>query len=391
MNTRIITSLTLLVIAFVVGILLLIDTPADETTTSVIVKGKDLAAARAAVVSVGGEITHELGIIRSVGAKLTASQLEAIRGIDGLKLHEDRSVSTAGTCSVSGTGFFRFDGNKLMWDLENSASGTATISRIELTWPSVNRMLKKVKLDGSEIYNIATSPSSAVIASGWKGNLGDRTIDPADTVELKLEFEGDAVIDPTQYSVRVVFAEGCSIDFEPAPACAVFGDASLAFDGNKLLWNLENAGSATATISQVDVTWPTANSTLKKLKLDGNEFYNIETTPPSMTVTSGWKGDLDDRSLAPGDYLEFKIEFDQDAVIDHGQYSIGIGFAGGCSASFGVPEPTPTPTPTLTPPPDPTPTPTPTPPPAPTLDHNVRDEFNTAVSVSYTHLRAHET
>ena len=49
-----------------------------EALTSVIVQGKDLASVRAAVESVGGEITHELGIIRSVGARVTSSQREQL-------------------------------------------------------------------------------------------------------------------------------------------------------------------------------------------------------------------------------------------------------------------------------------------------------------------------
>ncbi len=76
-----------------------------------------------------------------------------------------------------------------------------------------------------------------------------------------------------------------------------------------------------------------------------------------MVVTSGWKGDLDDRSLAPGDVSEFKIEFDDDAMTEPDEYAIEIGFASGCSVNFGAPAPDPTPTPTPTPTPVPVPTP----------------------------------
>jgi len=86
-------------------------------------------------------------------------------------MHADRVVRTTGTCAVTGTGFFRFDGNKLMWDLESAGSTTAAISRIEISWPAVNKRLKKVKLAGKEIYNVATSAPSATIASGWRGSF----------------------------------------------------------------------------------------------------------------------------------------------------------------------------------------------------------------------------
>ena len=167
----------LVIAAVAAAALLFFSTSPAEETVSIIVKGKDLAAARAAVVSVGGEITHELGIIRSVGANMTSSQIEALRGIAGIKISANRSVGTTGACTVTGAGYLRFDGNKVMWDLANQGAASVTVSKIELSWPAVSKKLKKVKLDGSEIYNIATSPSSAVIEAGWRGSVGDRTID----------------------------------------------------------------------------------------------------------------------------------------------------------------------------------------------------------------------
>ena len=69
--------------AVVVGIVLLIDTPAEDPTTSVIVQAADLETAAEAVRSAGGEITHELGVIRAVGAVLTKSQVEGLQEIPG--------------------------------------------------------------------------------------------------------------------------------------------------------------------------------------------------------------------------------------------------------------------------------------------------------------------
>ncbi|MDX2436249.1 MAG: hypothetical protein QNL88_04280, partial [Acidobacteriota bacterium] len=359
-NHIVIIGSGLIIAAVALASLLFFSTSPAEDPVSIIVKGKDLAAARAAVVSVGGEITHELGIIRSVGANVTSAQIEALRGLADIKISANRSIGTTGACTVTGAGYLRFDGSKVMWDLANQGASSVTISKIELSWPAASNKLKKIKLDGSEIYNVATNPTSAVIQTGWRGNVGDRMIDPADAVEFKLEFESNAPVDPSQFAIRVTFVEGCTVEFSAAPACFVVGGSGLAYDGNKLLWSMANNGSETATISRVEISWPTAASTLKKLKLDGSEFYNIETAPPSMVATAGWKGNLDDRSLAPGDDFEFKVEFDNDAVTDPNLYAIEVGFAGGCSAVFGAPPPAPTPTPTPTPPP---PDPTPTPPP----------------------------
>ncbi|MGB7738399.1 MAG: S8 family peptidase, partial [Steroidobacteraceae bacterium] len=76
--------------------------PAHKSTTSrvptasYIVQAQSLAAARAAVVTAGGNVTHELGIIDAVGATLTLEQLEALRQIEGLEVQPDAMTRTQG-------------------------------------------------------------------------------------------------------------------------------------------------------------------------------------------------------------------------------------------------------------------------------------------------------
>ena len=81
--------------------------PAPEPVESVIVQGPDLAASRAAVLAAGGEITHELGVIRAVGAELSASELKSLRTAVAVRIYDDRSVQSAArpvrTITVSNT------------------------------------------------------------------------------------------------------------------------------------------------------------------------------------------------------------------------------------------------------------------------------------------------
>ncbi len=69
--------------------------PVEEEIGAFIVQGTDLATALEAVRKVGGEVTHELGVIRAVGARLTESQRAALEGFEGItRIYEDRPVST---------------------------------------------------------------------------------------------------------------------------------------------------------------------------------------------------------------------------------------------------------------------------------------------------------
>ena len=66
--------------------------PPAAATTSVIVQAADAATA-SRIVAVGGTVTHELGIIRAAGARLTAAQRGRPAGMQGvLRLYEDGQV-----------------------------------------------------------------------------------------------------------------------------------------------------------------------------------------------------------------------------------------------------------------------------------------------------------
>lgn len=81
--------------------------PVQEHLASYIVQGSDLVTATDAVASVGGEITHELGIIRAVGAKLTPSQADRLRNIEGIQVHPDSSVKISRVLLTQGVRDFK--------------------------------------------------------------------------------------------------------------------------------------------------------------------------------------------------------------------------------------------------------------------------------------------
>lgn len=71
--------------------------PAEELQAAALVQGSDLEAVIAAVCAVGGEITHELGIIDSVSARLTPEQIRRLQEQDGaLRIRADRTVEVNG-------------------------------------------------------------------------------------------------------------------------------------------------------------------------------------------------------------------------------------------------------------------------------------------------------
>lgn len=72
------------------------ETPDLASSASYIVQGESLADVRSAVEAAGGEITHELGVIRAVGAGLDASQVRQLDShVEQLKVFANRNIHTA--------------------------------------------------------------------------------------------------------------------------------------------------------------------------------------------------------------------------------------------------------------------------------------------------------
>ena len=90
--------------ALLFGVLTILVTPVgglavsqDDTTASYIVQAADLETAVTAVQQVGGELTHELGIINAVGANLTAAQFAVLeKNSDITNLQENRQLQMVG-------------------------------------------------------------------------------------------------------------------------------------------------------------------------------------------------------------------------------------------------------------------------------------------------------
>ncbi len=79
--------------------------PGSEATESYIIQGVSLAHVKTAVEAAGGEITHELGVIRAVGALLTERQRATLTDAGGVhRLYPNRSVivsAAGGTESIA--------------------------------------------------------------------------------------------------------------------------------------------------------------------------------------------------------------------------------------------------------------------------------------------------
>ena len=99
-GTQLIVSLIAVALMFIpltAGSVATVPIPGDSDTVSYIVQAADLETAADAVRAVGGEITHELGVIKAVGADLTLGQLRRLEAQEGIVLYENQGVQVSDT------------------------------------------------------------------------------------------------------------------------------------------------------------------------------------------------------------------------------------------------------------------------------------------------------
>lgn len=82
--------------------------PTEEPQESVLIQGADLDSVLEAVCAAGGEVTHELGIINAVGARMTRTQIRELEASDEtLRIRTDRNANVhsrqRGTTAVEHT------------------------------------------------------------------------------------------------------------------------------------------------------------------------------------------------------------------------------------------------------------------------------------------------
>lgn len=144
-------------------------------------------------------------------------RVQAYNGAGGSAYSNDASATTHSppvSCTVAGGTKLTLADKTADWTLTNSGTATLTIDRIDIAWPTDQGDLVKMRLAGTEIWRGSDAPATATIQSGWMGGTASRQIGSGQSRVFRLEFRnkyrGDT---PSQYSIRVHFAEGCSVQF----------------------------------------------------------------------------------------------------------------------------------------------------------------------------------
>jgi hypothetical protein len=119
-----------------------------------------------------------------------------------------------GECNIV-EGTHEIKDRNLKWLLTNNGDVAAILTKLTLTWPEANGMLKKVKFDGDVVWDDGAPWTLAGITLDTANFTTDpkkKRIDPGKTRVFTLEFEKNAAFFP--YQLKLIFDSGCEVDLE---------------------------------------------------------------------------------------------------------------------------------------------------------------------------------
>ena len=116
-------------------------------------------------------------------------------------------------CSVQGASSLSLGDRDMTWQLTNTAGNDVTISRVRISWPSSQGDLKKISLNGRQLWTGSDAPTSADLSAGWT-DPSALTLSAGQSEILDFDFKSrDRKDSQSDYSITVYFNEGCSVSF----------------------------------------------------------------------------------------------------------------------------------------------------------------------------------
>ena len=135
-----------------------------EILEQYIVMGSDASQVQQIVADVGGEISHSLELINSVGAYLTHEQRQTLANHPQIQQVLTNSGLSTSKLKYSAKGAPELDygSHSVSWQIANLGKKKLSVENISLAWPEANGDLLAVEFDDAEVYNQVTDDSNTV-------------------------------------------------------------------------------------------------------------------------------------------------------------------------------------------------------------------------------------
>jgi hypothetical protein len=113
---------------------------------------------------------------------------------------------------------------------------------------------------------------------------------------------------------------------------------TLQFSGKQVKLQITNDGTATITLSGLNLTFPGSNGKLKKVKLGGDTLFSGSLSSPATLTSANLTSNVNKKSINPGVTRVLIFEFEKNVSTKPGDYSGTIKFGDGQGCSISLPQ-----------------------------------------------------
>ena len=134
---------------------------------------------------------------------------------------------------------------------------------------------------------------------------------------------------PTATSTLSPAPTASAIPPSPTPvanSCSGLSIGDFELNVSEATWQLVNDSSGGRTLTGLVLNWPSANASLKKVRLGGSLIWNQGDDAPETNIQDGWKGNRNLPAGPPNKILLFEFS----ATANPSSYSLDLEFDSGC-------------------------------------------------------------
>lgn len=198
------------------------------TVLNVFLQGKSADDLQALVETQGGTVTHDLHLIDAIGAQLTREQLDTVlksplvgRHFDDLLVAtapEEEPTDSEPGCDIGGSLELNIQKDTVSWTLFNKRADTASLERLEMTWPPALGKIASLSLGDAalnpELYQHAAVGSATLAFDSTAQHQAPKL---NGTQSLSVKFESEPTAPPRQrdFAFTAEFSGGCTLELIP--------------------------------------------------------------------------------------------------------------------------------------------------------------------------------
>ena len=259
-----------------------------EPAADYIIQGAESATIINNVGKVGGIVVHQYTSIGAVSVKLTQSQLHALKLVNpGLRPFKDQAIKVSSNLSAFSSENVIFDLKKrsIIWQGKSVSATNTLLTSLDLSLPSANKKIKKIKINGQNVKAKKVSLSGTFTLD----EKDQVSVAAGQNIEIEIEFDKLENFDTSDYIIALKNNDSSAStsgygadrysmeDLKAGAADKSAGKIKVHSKDKSVSWKLAASNDSWVGLTGLSVTYPSAQQSITSVEVDGdNVDFSID-------------------------------------------------------------------------------------------------------------------